>query len=128
MPKFLIDKLGRLGAWLLAVAIVLAVLVGGYYAVKRFFTAGLVAQSKIDQGQSGAFHNSAAEAINAQGAVNQNAVASETLSRTNEEEIRHAKGADARLDPELDAALVRAFCRRAASRNDPKCRVQQPHP
>ena len=42
--------------------------------------------------------------------------------------IRNAKGSDAAVDPAVRDAGVRALCLRNASRNDPKCRVQQPRP
>lgn len=86
------------------------------------------AQSKVDSAQSGAFRNSAADAINTQSAVNQRERESESLSRSNEEEIRNAKGADQRVDPAANAAGLRALCRRPSRRNDPACRVQQPDP
>lgn len=120
-------KLGLklLGAIVLGILILLLVTCGPAACNK---IRSLQAQSRINEGQQGALRNSAADAINTQGTINQNALASEELSRTNAEEIRNAKGANATIDPELDAAIVRAFCRRRASAHDPKCRMQQPHP
>lgn len=86
------------------------------------------AQSKVDQGQAGAFRNSATDAINTQGAVNANTVQSAEISRQNEEEIRHAKGASQSVDSAANSGGLLALCRRASHRNDPACRVQQPHP
>lgn len=85
-------------------------------------------QAKITTGQLGAFQNSAVDATNTVGAVNSNQSASEDLTRRNTEEIQHAKGADAQLDPELNSAFLRAACRRASTAHDPKCRMLQPSP
>lgn len=86
------------------------------------------AQSRVDQGQQGALRNSAADAVGTVGAVAGNQAAGEAIGRTNEEEIRNAKGADARVDPDANDAGLRALCRRASHRDDPACRLQQPRP
>lgn len=86
------------------------------------------AQAKVDRGQMEALANSAAEAVNTIGAVGANTLSSAELGRQNEEEIRHAKGSDQRVDPAANAAGLRALCRRASHRDDPACRVQQPGP
>jgi Na+/H+-translocating membrane pyrophosphatase len=82
------------------------------------------AQSKVDRGQSGAFQNSAADAVNTVGGVAANQMAGEDLTRRNEKEIRDAPGANDPINPALRDAAVRSLCRRTASRNDPRCRVQ----
>lgn len=115
MPKFTPKLIG-----LIVLGIIILLLVTcGPAACNRIRS--LSAQNKVDTAQHGALMNSAGDAINTQGAVNDNSMASEELSRRNAEEIRNAHGADTRLDPDLDAALVRAFCRRTSARNDPKC-------
>lgn len=43
------------------------------------------------------------------------------LTRSNTDAIRNAPGADARLDPDLDAAARRAICLRQSARHDPQC-------
>lgn len=88
----------------------------------------LTAQGKVDEAQSGAFHNSAGDAVNTTGNVASNAAASEGLTRSNEKEIRNAQGASDRVNPDVGRAGLNSLCRRAAYRNDPACRVQQPHP
>lgn len=42
-------------------------------------------------------------------------------TKENDHAIRSAPGADARLDPGLDAATRRAICMRASARTDPAC-------
>lgn len=85
----------------------------------------LEAQGKVDRGQQGALQNSAADAVNTIGGVATNEAAGVELGRRNEEEIRGAKGADTRVDPDANAAGLRAICRRASHRNDPACRLLQ---
>ncbi len=126
IPNFLATMTAKAAALALLVVFVLAVITFGPAACNRI--RGLEAQSKVDRGQHGALVNSASDAVNTVGNVSANQAGGEDLTRRNTEEIQHAKGADTRLDPELDAAFVRAACRRASAAHDPKCRVQQPHP
>lgn len=109
-------------------AVVLVLLIVGFFTVRSCQqSAQHAAESRLQQGQMGALSNSAQDALATQGNVAANATASEDLSRTNAEEIRNAKGADARVDPAANAAGLRALCRRAAYRDSPKCRVRDPH-
>lgn len=89
-------------------------------------TAGV--QKKVDQGQMGAFTNSATDAINTQAAANQRENEARELSRQNERDIRNAQGANAPVDPALRDASLRAWCRHAAYRDSERCRVFQPRP
>jgi hypothetical protein len=86
------------------------------------------AQSKVDRGQAGAARESAGDALNTQAGVHSNDMAAADLDRTNGEEIRNAKGSDQSVDPAAGAAGRNSLCRRAAYRNRPECRVQQPDP
>jgi hypothetical protein len=56
--------------------------------------------------------------------VGSNQAASEELGRKNSEEIHAAPGANDRVNSGVDAAGRAALCRRAAYRNDPKCKVK----
>jgi len=102
-------------------AIVVFLLLWGPAACQRMRSQG--AQSKVDQAQSGAQRNSAADAISTQGQVNQNETVSRDLDRTNQEEIRNAEGAsDPVRKPVADAGL-HALCRREAYRDSERCRL-----
>jgi hypothetical protein len=81
------------------------------------------AQARVDQGQAGAMQNSATDAVAAQGQANANEQASEALTRTNDQEIRHAAGADAQINPAVRDAGLRSLCRRSAYRDSQRCRV-----
>ena len=120
--NFLASTVGKIVAALVLVVIVL----GGLQFCSWQRARQQAAQSKVDRGQAGAARESAAEAVNTISDVAANQSASEDLTRSNEREIRNAEGASDRVNPDVGAAGVRAICRRAASRNDPKCRMLQP--
>lgn len=80
------------------------------------------AQSRVERSQGEAASNSAADAINAVTGVGANQAASEELGRTNERDIRAAEGANTKIGPGVDAAGRKALCKRAAYRDDPKCK------
>lgn len=77
------------------------------------------ARLSTNQAQAGAMN--AKDAIGATGAVSARQQASDDLTRSNADEIHHAKGADAPVDPAATAAGLRSLCRRASAAGDPKC-------
>lgn len=86
------------------------------------------AQARVERSQAEAASESAKDAI---GTVTQRGAeerASEELTRSNEKEIRNAEGASERVGSGVDLAGRRSLCRRAAYRDDPKCRMFQPTP
>lgn len=85
------------------------------------------AQERVAHSQAEAQQQSAEEAINTVAAAGQREAESEALSRSNEKDIRNAEGSDAAVNPAARDAGIRALCLRNAYRNDPRCRVQQPH-
>jgi hypothetical protein len=50
------------------------------------------------------------------------AAASETLTRSNEQQIRAAQGSNAAVDPAARDAGIAALCRRPSYANDARCR------
>lgn len=109
-----------LGA-ILAGLILLAVI--GPAACQRIRSMG--AQTRLNQGQTEALGNSAADAVKTQGEANQRETESEKLSRSNEKEIRNAPGANDPVNPATRDAALRSLCRRAAYRDSERCRVFQ---
>jgi hypothetical protein len=63
--------------------------------------------------------------IGAQGAAER---AADDLTRENSDDIQNAEGADAPVDPAVDAAGRRGLCKRAAYRERPECLQQPPAP
>jgi len=88
----------------------------------------LAAQSRVDEGQKGALANSAADAVAVVGNAADREASSEALTRSNEQEIRNAKGSNAPVDPAARDAGLRSLCRRAAYRDSERCRLLQPRP
>jgi hypothetical protein len=79
------------------------------------------AQSRVNASQAQAASNSAADAINAVGAANGRETASESLTRSNEQQIRGAPGANDKVNPAVRDAGIAALCRRQSYANDPRC-------
>ena len=86
----------------------------------------LTVQNRVNQGQSDALTNSARDAIGTQGDVAGNATASEDTTRSNERNIRDAKGADAQVDPAVRDAGFASLCKRPSFRNSPSGRLRCP--
>jgi hypothetical protein len=80
------------------------------------------AQSRVERSQAEAASNSAADAINTVTGVGTNQAASEDLGRTNERDIRASEGANTKIGAGVNAAGRAALCKRAAYRDDPKCK------
>jgi hypothetical protein len=80
------------------------------------------AQSRVERSQGEAATNSAVDAINAVTGVGGNTAASEELGRTNERDIRAADGANTKIGAGVNAAGLKALCKRATYRDDPKCK------
>lgn len=81
------------------------------------------AQSRLNEAQTGALGNSAADAVATQGAANKREAESQDLTRSNEKEIRNAEGASDPVNPAARDAGLRSLCRRAAYSNSERCRV-----
>lgn len=122
--------INRLSAKVMAIAILVGLVgllvFGGLRACQKLRS--VEAQSKVDTAQGGAFKNSAADAINTQSGVNERERESEAVTRTNEEDIRNAKGADAAVDPAVRDAGFAGMCKRPSFRNSPTGRVRCPPP
>lgn len=84
------------------------------------------AQTRVERSQAEAQTNSAVDAINTVTGVGGNTAVSEDLGRTNEQDIRNAEGASAKVGAGVGTAGLRALCKRAAYRNDPKCKGVTP--
>lgn len=107
----------RSAAITLAVVALFAILAYGGWQKYR----SQAAQGRLERGQTEALGNSARDAIATQGTAAARETASNDLTRTNEEEIRNAQGADDRVNPAVRDAGHRSLCRRAAYRNSERC-------
>ncbi len=124
MIRFL-RTLTPLGRWVLG-GLLAAVLIGGFLLVQSWRSgAAAKAKARLSRNQTSAALASGADAVGAVGAVGASEVQIDVITRENERAIRTAPGADAPVDPALDAAARRGLCRRAAYRERSEC-VQQP--
>lgn len=80
------------------------------------------AQARLEHAQSEALSNSAADAISTVSASGARETASEDLTRSNERNIRDAPGAGDVVNAGVISAGMAALCRRAAYRDDPRCK------
>lgn len=81
--------------------------------------------TKLATGRAGASLASGADAVDTTGSVQGNEVASDAITRENDDAIRNAEGASAPIANAVRDAGLASLCRRAAYRGNPKC-VQQP--
>lgn len=104
-------------AW--AICALLIVLAGWW--LYGSITAKPKAEARLGRNQAEAAQQSGADAVNAIGSAGEREAASNDLTRTNEQEIRNAQGADATVAAPARDAGLRALCRRSSYQRDPKC-------
>jgi hypothetical protein len=120
MPAWLTLKLA--GYILAAVAVI-----GALWWLYSAITAAPKAEARLGRNQAEAAQESGSDAVNAVGAAAERESSSADLTRTNEQEIRNAEGADAAVAaPARDAGLA-SLCKRRAYSRDPRC-VQRSDP
>lgn len=107
----------------LAAFFVLAVVMGIYTAIR----AKPKAEAKLRGNQVEAVQSSASDAVNTVGKAGDREAASNDLTRSNNEEIMDADGADEVVRPGVRDAGLDGLCRRASYQRDPKC-VQRANP
>jgi hypothetical protein len=115
MPK-LSAQLILIGA---LVALVALVVFAGPAACNKIRS--MAAQGRVQHAQAEAQSNSGADAVGTVAASGEASAASEALTRSNEQQIRAANGANAKVDPAARDAGIAALCRRQAYANDPRC-------
>lgn len=111
-----------LAPWI-ALALLAAVLVTAGPAACRKIR-GLEAERRLAVERKDAATASGADAVETVGSAAARERASDTLSDTNEREIRYAQGADVRVDDRATAAGIDGLCRRAAYRDSERCRLR----
>jgi hypothetical protein len=109
-----------IGAIVLAALLLLLVLAGPAACNK---IRSLGAQNRLNQEQTEALANSAADAVATQGVANKREGDSETLTRSNEKDIRNAPGATDPVNPAAHDIGLRSLCKRAAYRDSERCRL-----
>jgi hypothetical protein len=80
------------------------------------------AQTRVERAQGEAASSSASDAIATVASSGEAERASEDLTRSNEQQIRAAPGANDKVNPAVRDAGIAALCRRQAYANDPRCK------
>ena len=102
----------------IAAILVLALAWWGY----RALTADARTEARLARNQAEAASQSGSDAVNVVGAAGDREAASDVLTRSNEAAIRNAKGAADPVSAEARSAGISALCRRAAYKDDPRCK------
>lgn len=112
-----------IGARLIAivVGVIALVLVVGFTVRSCDQRRSKAAQSRVERSQAEAASNSAADAIGTVARSGESERASEDLTRSNEQQIRGAQGANDKVNPAVRDAGIAALCRRKAYATDPRC-------
>jgi len=101
----------------LAVAVLLALWLG-----YRALTADARTEARLARNQAEAALESGRDAVEAVGEASERETASEALTRSNEAAIRAAPGAADPVSAEARGAGIAALCKRAAYKDDPRCK------
>lgn len=113
----------EIGARLIAYVVGVILLVVGIGLFVRSCDArhSKAAQTRVERSQSEAQSNSAADAIGTVSRSGEAEKASEDITRSNEQQIRAAPGANDKVNPAVRDAGIAALCRRQAYAHDPRC-------
>lgn len=113
MPKLT----AKLALYLLAALAAVAALWWLYSAI----TANPNTEARLGRNQAEAALESGKDAVNTVGEAAEREAASDALTRSNEETIRNAEGADDKVAAPVRDAGLDALCRRAAYRDSLRC-------
>jgi FtsZ-interacting cell division protein ZipA len=105
---------------LVAAVVLIAVIVEGVHSCD--VRHNRAAQSRVEASQAQAASNSAADAVGTVARSGEAESASEALTRSNEQQIRGAQGANDKVNPAVRDAGIAALCKRQAYANDPRCK------
>jgi FtsZ-interacting cell division protein ZipA len=114
----------EIGARLIAIVIgvIALILIVGFTVRSCDSRHSKAAQTRVERSQAEAQSNSAADAIGTVQRSGESAAASEELTRSNEQQIRGAAGANDKINPAVRDAGIAALCRRQAYAHDPRCK------
>lgn len=107
---------------LLYVALALAAIFAAW-ALYNAVTTNPKAEARLSRNQAQAAQESGSDAVNTVGQAGEREAASDALTRENEAAIRAAPGAADPVTAEARGAGIAALCKRAAYRDDPRCRT-----
>jgi hypothetical protein len=117
------DLLRRLAPWIALAALVLILALAGPAACRKLH--GEAVRARLGEAQAESAGRSGQDAVARVGAAARREQQSDELTTLNQLEIRNAQGADAPVDPAVRDAGLGGLCRRAAYRDDQRCRLRR---
>lgn len=108
-----------------AIAVIVLLIVGVLFLRSCQAERTAKVSEKLATGQAGASLQSGQDAVGTVGNRMDADAATDALTRTNDDAIRNAEGADAPVAAPVRNAGLASLCRRPSARRDPKC-VQHP--
>ena len=123
MP-IILELARRFAPWIALGALILLLLVAGPAACRKLHTDQ--ARARLGEEQARAASNSGADAVATVAAAGHREQQSDGITTINDEEIRHAQGANAPIDPAVRDAGLGSLCRRVAYRDSEQCRMRKP--
>ena len=116
----------RFAPWIMIAMIALLIALAGPAACRKL--AGEAARARLGEASAKAASRNGKDAVATVVTAARREQPSGELTQSNEKEIRNAQGADARLDPAVRNAGLGSLCRRAAYRDDERCRMRRAAP
>jgi hypothetical protein len=113
----------RSAPWTMIVALGLLVALAGPAMCRK--AAGESARARLGEESARSASRNGEDAVATVGAAARRETQSADLTRTNEQEIRNAQGADVPVDPAVRDAGLDGLCRRPAYRDDERCRLRR---
>ena len=116
----------RFAPWIMIAMIALLITLAGPAACRKLNSES--ARARLGEESARAASRNGEDAVATVGAAARREQQSDALTRDNEREIRDAQGAEVRLDPTVRDAGLGGLCRRAAYRDDQRCRMRRAAP
>lgn len=113
----------RFAPWIMLAVIALLILLAGPAMCRKINHER--ARARLGEETARAASRNGEDAVATVGAAARREAQSSDLTRTNEQEIRHAQGADVSVDPAVRDAGLGGLCRRPAYRDDERCRLRR---
>lgn len=123
MPTIVLSFAKRFAPWIAVTVLLLIVALVGPSTCRKLGQEQVRARLGEESARSASA--SGRDAVATVGAATRREAESADLTRTNEQEIRNAQGADVPVDPAVRDAGLGGLCRRSAYRDDERCRLRR---
>lgn len=123
MPTIVLSFAKRFAPWIVVAVLLLIVALAGPSTCRKLGQEQ--ARARLGEESARSASASGRDAVVTVGAATRREAESADLTRTNEQEIRNAQGADVPVDPAVRDAGLGGLCRRPAYRDDERCRLRR---